>query len=198
MSLSNYSSKQPESQLLKEGTHRVHLVSTMELDSFADVKNGKIVGMKKHLPEWVNACPVIGILVANALGLLFYRLHEKGYLRYSELNDAQIQSGRYVDIEGFACIKTEKGLERVEDPDRTAVCERIIGHFIWALGQEEGISGQDAVDRAIANKTEFIIDVIKEPWTNTESGEVTDQYRISKFTRADVPVETGTKTDLEA
>lgn len=200
MSLSNFKSKQPASELLKEGRHRVHLVSAFEADSFSKIKGGKVVGKKDNLPEWCNAIAVICILVANIAGSLFYRLHQSGCLRYSELNDAQLQSGKYVDVEGFACIKTANGLERVEDPDRTAVCERIIGHFIWALGQEEGIDGQTAVDRAIANKTEFDIDVVKEPWTDEESGEVNDQYRIARFVRIspDEPVEKKKFHDLEA
>lgn len=184
--LASYESKQPSSQLLKEGEHVVSLLDYLECTSFDEVKQSKVVGLKDDLPEWINPIDVLGIHVGNASGSLFHRLHLAGAMRFSELSDKQLQSGKFVDCEGFACEKTKKGLVRMEDPERTATCERILDHLLFAIGAEPGTNALEALDAAIANKEQFVIDVVCEPW---ETG---DQYRISKFRRVGAVVKADT------
>lgn len=189
--LSSYESKQPMSQLLKEGVHIVKLLKYTECTSFDELKGMKVIGQKETLPEWCNPIDVLAIEVANKNGVLVHRQHLAGAGRYSELTDKQLQSGLYEDIEGFACKKTKNGLERIDDPTRTATCLRILDHFLWALGQPEGTNALVCMDNAIADQTEFQITVVKEPW---ETG---DQYRISKFERIGA-VADKVSADLEA
>ena len=173
--LSNFVSRQPMSQLLKEGTHIVALRAYTECTSFDVLKNMQVIGLKEELPAWCNPIPVLAIQVAGKDGVLTHRIHLEGERRTSELSDIELKSGKYEDVEGFACIRTKKGLERVKDESRTASCENILNSLLWALCQEEGISAQDILDNAIANKTMFEVTVVKEPW---DTG---DQFRISRF-----------------
>jgi len=175
--LSNYESKQPVSQLLKEGVHRVWLSKFAECTSFDELKGMQISEQKENLPEWTNPIDVLAIQVVNKEGILVHRIHLGGVRRYSELSDKELQTGQFEDIEGFACKKTKNGLVRIEDPTRTASCMRILDHFLWALGEPEGTNALACIETAIAEKTLFDITVVKEAW---ETG---DQYRISKFTR---------------
>lgn len=193
MTLKSYVSKQPVSQLLKEGEQIVRLLAVIECTSFDNLKANAIAGKKDNLPGWINPVDQVAIVVGNSNGVLTHRLNTAGFTRYTELSDGQLQSGAYEDIEGFAC----KDGMRIEDPDRTAVCTRIMEHFIWALNCPDGMNGQDCVDSAIAGKTEFKITVMKEPWTNQQSGEITEQFRITRFARLD-NTEPVVKSDLEA
>jgi hypothetical protein len=176
--LASYESKQPSSQLLKQGEHDVKLLGYTECTSFDEIKSLKVIGQKADLPSWINPVDVLAIWVGNATGSMTYRLHLEGCLRYSELSDKQLKSGQYQDEEGFACEITKKGLVRIEDPERTAVCESILDRFIWALGYPEGTNALEALDQAMASKSLFHINVVAEPW---EDGD--DQLRIKKFTR---------------
>lgn len=173
--LKSFVSRQPVSQLLKEGTHIVALRAYTECTSFDNLKNMQVVGLKEELPAWCNPVPVLAIQVAGKDGVLTHRIHLEGERRTSELSDVELQSGKYEDVEGFACIRTKKGLERVQDAGRTASCENILNSLLWALCQEEGKNAADILDDAIANKTMFEVTVVKEPWTTG------DQFRISRF-----------------
>jgi len=79
----------------------------------------------------------------------------------------------------------------MEDEERTAVCDRILDHLLFAIGAEAGTNALEALDAAIANKTEFIIEVVKETWDEA------DQYRISKFRRVGVEAKANTQ-ELQA
>ena len=190
--LGTYESKQPSSQLLKPGEHNVNFLGYTECTSFDEIKALKVVGPKSDLPAWTNPVDVLAIWVGNKTGSMTYRLHLGGFLRYSELSDKQLKSGKYQDEEGFACEMTKNGLVRIEDPERTAVCDSILDRLIWALGYPEGTNALEALDQAVANKTLFHINVVAEPW---EDGD--DQLRIKKFSRIgdDAPKAT---SDLEA
>jgi len=176
--LASYESKEPSSQLLKPGEHDVNFLGYAECTSFDEIKALKVIGKKSDLPAWTNPVDVLAIWVGNKTGSMTYRLHLEGFLRYSELSDKQLKSGQYQDEEGFACEITKKGLVRVEDPERTAVCESILDRFIWALGYPEGTNALSAIEDAMSKKALFHINVVAEPW---EDGN--DQLRIKKFSR---------------
>jgi hypothetical protein len=181
--LTNYVSKQPTGGLLKEGTHVVNLAGVVECTSFDTISNLKVSGQKADLPAWINPIDVLAILAVNKNGSIFHRIHLGGAKRFNELTDKELQTGSYEEVQGFACKKTKLGLVRVEDEDRTSACMNILDHFIWSLGEPAGTPALTCIERAIANKTQFQITVIREPW---ETG---DQYRISKFTRIEGAVD---------
>lgn len=176
--LASYESKQPSSQLLKPGEHDVVILGYTECTSNDELKALKVVGPKADLPSWINPVDCLAIWVGNKTGSMTARQYLGGFQRYSELSDKQLKSGNYEDVEGFACEITKKGLVRVEDPERTAVCFSIIDRLIWALGYPEGTNALVALDQAVANKTPMHVTIVAEPW---EDGD--DQLRIKKFTR---------------
>ena len=173
--LRSFVSKQPMSQLLKEGSHIVALTKYTECTSFDALKNMQVIGLKDELPAWCNPIPVLAIQVAGKNGVLTHRIHLEGERRFSELSDIELKSGKFVDVDGFACIKTKDGLARIKDEGRTASCENILNSLLWALQQVEDVNAIDVLDYAIANKTLFEVVVVKEPW---DTG---DQFRISRF-----------------
>lgn len=181
MKLNAYVSKETESQLLKEGDHVVRLASVIECTSFDAIVGMKIAGEKKSLPRWINPTEEFAGLLVSEDGVLTFRQNMQGWKRFSELNDKELQSGKFEDVQGYACRITKDGLLRIEDPERTAVCERIVDYFLHALGAVPGTNAQEAIDNAIASKTLFKVHVIKEPWTDEISGEVRDQYRVNKW-----------------
>jgi hypothetical protein len=102
-----------------------------------------------------------------------------GYTPFSKLSAEQIESGDYVDINGYACMlnpATNK-LERLEDDQNEEVCDGILDQFFASLGVPEG-SGIEALDEVIASKKIFSINVTNEPF------EGRDQLRISRFMKA--------------
>jgi hypothetical protein len=192
--LSNYSSKQPSSQLLKEGEHDVRLISVIECTSFNQLKAMNIAGDKEKLPEWKNPTDQVAIMVGNSEGAITHRINLQGWKRYAELTDKELASGKFEDIKGFACEKTKKGLMRIEDADRTATCERILDHFIWALGYPEGTNAQDCVDNAIAEKKIFGVVIVAETWEESDA----EQLRITKFVKKESEVKEKKTIDLES
>lgn len=180
--LRDYLSKEPKSTLLPEGEHVVRLLSYLETDSMSSIKNGKPAGAKNRTWEWINAVPQVFILCGNDKGVAPYRLTMQGVTRYTELSDKQISSGKYVDIEGYACEKTKDGLVRLVDDERTDICERIFDHLLWSLGAPAGTPADQVLDTAITSKIEFKIKVVHDPWTN-DSGDDVEQLRITRFER---------------
>ena len=188
MRLNNYMSKEPKSRLLGEGVHRVSLLSYIEVDSMTSIKDGKLAGKKDKIFPWVNPVDQLYIVVGNKDGVVGYRHNLSGFPRYTELSDKQLASGRFVDKQGFACEITENGLVRAEDPDRTAKCESILDSILWACGAIPGMPALDVLDSALANKTEFLVTVVRDAWKETEDSVETSQLRLTKFQRIEVPV----------
>ena len=177
--LSNYKSKAPEFQKLPEGAHGVRLVSYKETDSFHNYDGS----LKEKLPAYVNACEQLAITVVSLSGKggMTHRLNLEGYPKFSELTDAEVQSGKFTDVNGYACAmnKATGKLERISDPIRTATCENILDQFFSAIGMKEG-SGIDALDTAIAEHYPMDIVVTNEPYDGA------DQFRITRFRKATV------------
>jgi hypothetical protein len=181
MRLTSYVAKEPVSQLLKEGEHIVRLASVIECTSFDAITGMKVSGQKPVLPPWINATEEFAGLLVSDEGVLTFRQNMQGWKRYSELNDLELQSGQFEDKQGFACLITPKGLLRIEDPERTAVCERIVDYFLHAIGSKAGDKANESIDKAITGKTKFKVSIKKEPWTDLSSGEITEQYRVTKW-----------------
>lgn len=177
--LTDYKSKAPEFQQLKEGDHNVRLVRYQPTDSFHNFDGS----LKENLPEYVNPTEQLVITVVSAAGRggITHRLNLDGYVRYSELSDKELKSGKFIDINGYACSedpKTEE-IKRVTDEARTATCEGMLDQFMAATGLPVG-SGIDDLDEVIASKKEFGIRVTKEVYEDKA------QYRIGSFRKAGI------------
>lgn len=188
--LQNYVSKLVEFMKLPEGDNDVRLVSYHISDSFHNFDGS----LKAELPAYTNPA---GQLITTWVSLtgnggLTVRNQDTGYVRYSELTDEQINSGKYTDVNGYACMIEKKSgkLVRIESEERTKVCENILDQLFTACGLPEGSSVND-LDSVIANKTPVRVTVVNDPY------EERDQLRISKFRKiADVPV--AERSDMDA
>lgn len=177
--LSSYKSSPVSSNLLKAGNHTVTLIKAIETNSFTSF-DGEV---KDKLPAWFNPTEQFAVQVANGSGVLTHRMQLQGWLKYSDLTDKEVKSGKFTNEAGYACAKNKKGqLVRIEDEAKTAQCFRIFDRFMHAIGAPEG-SGVDAVDEAIANKTQFNIVVVNDDYDGK------DQLRISSFKRQEAVVE---------
>jgi hypothetical protein len=187
--LESYSSKLPEFQKLPEGDNEVRLVSYKPTDSFHNFDGT----LKDPLPEYVNATEQLIITVVGTdpkKGGLTHRLNLDGYLRYSELTDKELQSGKFEDVDGYACAKDKTGgLVRLTDEGRTKTCLGIIDQMFAAMQIPVG-SGIEAMDDVIADKKPFIIKVTKGEYNDR------DQYRIGAFKK--VVALAPAKSELEA
>jgi hypothetical protein len=176
--LSNYQSKAPEFMKLSEGNHDVRLVSYKETDSFHNYDGS----LKAELPEYSNPCEQLAItLVAIKGGGITHRLNLEGYVKFSELTTKEIQSGKFSDVNGFACAinqKTKK-LERIPDENKTKTCENILDQFFASTNLPLG-SGLNDLDTAIAEKMPLSIVVVNDPY------EGQDQLRIKNFRKFSV------------
>ena len=185
---SGYSSKAVITNLLPVGEHRVKCVKGMEIDSFTSSDGS---AKPKEYP-WENPTDqfLIHVVSVENKGSLIHRLQGQGWKAFDVLTDEEIKSKKYTNLDGYACLKTKTGYVRVEDSAKTAQCDRIFDRFMSAIGAPEG-SGLDAVDIAIADKTEFMVIV-----TNDEY-EGKDQLKIKGFKPVadEAPV---TNNDMEA
>lgn len=187
--LESYKSKAPEFQKLPAGDHTVRLVSYKATDSFHNY-DGTI---KENLPEYKNATEqlVITVVSTEGKGGITHRLNLDGYLRYSQLTKKEVESGKFIEIDDFACAKDPKTgiVVRLSDEARSKTCEGILDQFMGALQMPVGSAIED-LDIAIANKVEFVVKVTKDEYKDK------DQYRIGGFRKKAVSVPAG--GDLES
>jgi hypothetical protein len=187
--LESYKSKAPEFQQLKEGDHNVRLVRFQATDSFHNFDGS----LKNNLPAYTNPTEQLVITVVNAAGKggITHRLNLDGYVRYGELTEKELKSGKFVDIGGYACAKDPKTgeIKRVTDEARTATCEGMLDQFMAATGLPVG-SSVDDLDDVIESKAVFGVRVTKETY------EEKDQYRIGSFRKAGILK--ATEADLDA
>jgi hypothetical protein len=166
----------PEFALLAEGEHIVRLLRIEPLNSFQQY-NGQ---PKDELPEWANATPQLAATVVAAEegknGGLTHRFNGCGYRKYDELSEKEIKSGKYENIEGYACHKDADGdIVREEDPDRTQSCANIINQFAAAMRIEEGEELMPALEKAIQDQVLFRVTVINDPYDGK------DQLRLTRY-----------------
>lgn len=187
--LSSYKSKTPEFQKLEEGDQIVRLASYKETDSFHNYDGT----MKDPLPDYSNPTEqlVITVVSTSGKGALTHRLNLDGFVRFSELTEKEVRSGKFEDVLGYACAKDPKTKElvRLTDEARTRTCEGILDQMFAAMNVSEG-SGIEALDEAIADKAEFVVRVTREEY------EGKDQYRIGAFKKVSAMKEV--TSDLES
>jgi len=173
--IQSFETSRPEFNLLSEGEHIVRLSRYEILDSFTQYSHEP----KAELPAWSNACPQLAITVLNAeegkSGGLTHRLNFEGYVKYEELSEAQIKSGKYENVEGYACTKKGDDLVRAVDEEKTKTCANIANQFAMALGIPEGTNLIEGLDMARDEQVTFRVTVVNEPYDGR------DQLRLSRF-----------------
>ena len=174
-------------QSLKAGEHVVRLAKYQQTDSSLQF-DGKA---KDVAHDYLDATPQLAITVVevNGAGGLTHRLNGCGYVKFDDLSEKDLESGLYVDVEGYACFEDNDGdLVRKQSEEKTAICTDILMQFVTALGIAEGTALIKGLDKAIEDKYEMRITVTNEPY------EGKDQLRISKFNTVAV---LETKADFE-
>lgn len=167
---------EPQFVTLEPGEHKVRLVKYEETNSFLKL-NGEA---KDSFPEWTDPCPQLAITIVTTekgkTGGMSHRLNGCGYRKFSELTEEELQSGDYSDIGGYACSADKDGdMIREVSEEHTKECENIMNQFAAALKIKVGSNLVKGLDKAIAEKTEFIAVVVNEPYDGR------DQLRISRF-----------------
>lgn len=168
--------ERPEFNLLPVGEHVVRIIRAEETNSFSQF-NGEA---KKKDFGWKDATPQLAITVVAAeegkSGGLTHRLNGLGYLKYSELNDKQRESGQFEDIGGYACQLNEDGdIVRTMSEQHTKQCKNIINQFAASLGAREGENLGDVLTRAIAEQVKFRVTIVNDEYDGRE------QLRLSRF-----------------
>lgn len=184
--LDSYQSKAPEFQKLDKGDQRVRLVSWKATDSFRNYDGT----LKEKLPQFSNATEQLVITVVSTIpgkGGLTHRLNMDGYLRWKDLSQKEVESGKFTEVEEgdeiYACAtdpKTKK-LIRLNDEGRTKTCEGILDQMFAAMQVPVG-SGVDELDNIIAEKREFIVNVAISDYQGKK------QHRILGFKKSTAPV----------
>ena len=195
--LENYQSQAPEYQKLPKGDNRVRLVSYKATDSFHNYDGT----LKDVLPKFVNATEQLIITVVAiiaGLGGLTHRLNLDAYLRWKDLSQAEVDSGKFVEIPegdeiyaGAIDPKTKK-LVRLTDEGRTKTCIGILDQMMAAMQVPIG-SGIEVLDDVIAEKREFIVNVAVTEYQGKK------QHRILGFKKAALATAPAKETsDLES
>lgn len=154
--LADFRSSPPE--LLKAGDNLVRLSTYKIIDSFHDF-NG---ALKAERPKYVTSTEqlVVTLVATQYRGALTHRFNMDGYVRYAELTPEEKESGKFMDINDFACaVDPETGqIVRIPDEKREATCVSLLNNFFNACLLPPG-SKIDDLEGVMANKTEFIAHV---------------------------------------
>lgn len=175
---------EPQFVSLEPGNHRVRLVKYEETSSFMKLSGDP----KDNLPEWKDPTPQLAITVVAVTkgksGGMTHRLNGLGYKKYSELTNEELESGDYSDSHGYAVSADAEGdpVREVSD-EHSKECNNIMNQFAAALQIPVGSKLEKGLDKAIADKLEFDIVVVNEPY------EGRDQLRISRFKAVKAKVE---------
>jgi hypothetical protein len=187
MSLAGFRSKKAESQLLKEGDNVVHVISSCDCTTSQDIRvvdnRLVVIGDKANQPEWKNSIDQTALHVGNDSGSLVHRASHWGCRAYSGLTQEELDSKQYVEKKTFACKMVNGRLEREFDPAKAEKCRSIIEDMLFGIanGAVDDRNGDQIIEDAIARKSEFIVTVKKQPWTDPDSGEMTTQMVITAF-----------------
>jgi hypothetical protein len=168
----SFVSKPVSGNILPVGEHRVRLAQAFETDSFTTSSGEK----KSDLPQWQTPTDQLYILCVSTegKGSIGHRLQGQSWVKFANLTDEEIKTKKYLNIDGYACVKTKTGVDRVPDKAGHEACARIFDRFMNACGLPEGSTIED-LDTVIADKTEFMIVVVNDEY------EGKDQFRIKSF-----------------
>jgi hypothetical protein len=170
--------EKPEFALLPAGEHTVRLTRVEPLSSFE--KYDHQLKDADRLPQWKDACPQLAVTIVSAepgkSGGMTHRFNGMGYVKYEELSEKERKSGKFENIEGYACTKDDDGdLVRIPSDSRTEQCANIINQFATAVGVKEGENLMLGLNAAAAEGRTLRVTVTNDPYQGK------DQLRLTKF-----------------
>lgn len=178
----------PEVNVLTAGIHNVCISKVLPTDA-----SHKYSGeLKDDVKPWVDKHYQLAVTYTSVdgKGVITDRLNTRGFTRFDELTEADRKSGKYENIEGYACITTKAGLERVDSVERTNQCKNIINKLAFAAGLKEEENLIEGFEAAIAEKRQLTITV------SSDTYEGKDQLRVTRF--ASVKTVKTVSSDFEA
>lgn len=170
-----FKSSKPAFQALPAGEQTVALVAVQEVDSLHNPDGTEKAEEKRK--GWADATPQVLITVIGITnkGGMSHRLNGLGYKRFDELTDKQLSSGKYINVEGYACIKDAKqNIVRIKDDARTEQCKSILNEVFNALQIPEG-SGMEALAEAAAERRQMQVNVAADEYDGKTN------FKLKKF-----------------
>lgn len=172
----NFKSSAPDYKNLGEvKDHPVRLVRAELTDSRTNFDGTE----KENLPDYADATEQLACVFISeeGQGSIVHRYNGAGYVKFAELSEKQKQSGKFTEIDGYACIKKGQDFVRIEDEEKTKACANIMSQMFDAFGLEAG-SGMEDLNTVIEERRVALITVSKEIWNEKE------QYRVARLRKA--------------
>jgi hypothetical protein len=175
------STKSEGFQQLPEGKQRVAIVGVIMTNSALN-HDGTPKAADKKKP-WDDTTPQMAITVIGVdnKGGMTHRLNGLGFKKYSALSKEQVKSGKYSDLEGYACQEVNGKTVRTIDAENTELCKSILNELYNALGLIDATF--EDLQAAAKSRTEFLATVTIDPYQGKEN------YKLLKFRSAPVVVE---------
>jgi len=171
---------------LPEGNNQVIVLETRFLDHLTSWDG---VRRSPDPNGYQDEMPQIGYMVKDIkTGIVMVgRLNAKGCLAASdaEVDNDKITSGEHKIIGKYVCEETENGWERIENPAKTAQCDRILNQFLNAAGVpvNEGISVIDAVESVPGIGQVLQVECYNDPFPKVVDGKevMSDNWKLKNF-----------------
>ena len=179
-----FKSEKPSFTQLPEGKQLIKLVAAILLNSFLNHDGTEKPADKRK--GWMDSTPQLAITVIGVdnKGGMTHRLNGLGYKTYDSLTEKQLKSGKFENIEGYACQIVDGNLVRIVDDAKTEQCKNILNELFSALGLEEG-SGVEELKAAAAVQTPFIATVVKDIYQDKENYKLTKYRKVRAAVSAD-------------
>ena len=177
---------EPTYRNLGSGMHLVKMTLAEETNSFVNFDGT----LKAKLPKWSDPTPQIVCRFAGEDGSIFHRFNGAGYRRFDELSEEEIKSGKYSNVDGYACTTKNGKFYRVQDPDRTEQAISILSQALMAFGVNPDTDIIEAFEQVIADSTEINIRIEAEVYNGK------DQYEVTQFWPATSNVASADEGDL--
>ena len=179
----NFTSTATQVNLLKAGKNIPVKISRYVM---TDSRHNFDGSDKDDLPEYEDATPQLAVVFVSTTGegVITHRYNGQGFKKYSDLSAKDIQSGKFINIDGYACTKDRKGtLVRIEDEEKTKSCHSILSGLFNSLGLPEG-SGMEDLDRAVQNEYTLAIDIVSEDYEGKEQLRVKRTRKVGEQSEA--------------
>lgn len=185
----NFKSERPNFTQLPEGKMNLRLVAVILLNSFLNHDGTEKPADKRK--GWADPTPQLAITVIGEFmnkdgkpikGGMTHRLNGLGYKTYDTLTKKQIESGKFQNIETYACQTDKDGnIVRIVDETKTEQCRNILNELFAALGLPDG-SGVDKLEEAAKATKEFTATIVKDIYQDKEN------YKLTKYRKVRVAV----------
>lgn len=187
-------SARPEFVQLPAGWHRIKLANVIESDSFTQY-NGT---PKEKTYGWTDPCPQLIMTMVSAvkgiIGGITHRFNLLAYLKFDKLTEKQVASGKFHDINGYACVYNKKDdtYTRIIDDKGVQACDNILNQALYALGIPEGFVPMTCQDEEgnilesdfpelLASGKELTAEILVAEEADPNTGNI--QLRVTKWRR---------------